>query len=78
MKSWYIIFFQCPILPEVYFRSFDLSIFNGMFADLKEPVSDDVIEAYKFAFRDKGIVRAGNTKGGSFTVPLTSCLTDLD
>ncbi len=23
-------------------------------------------------------VRAGNTKGGSITVPLTSCLTDLD
>jgi hypothetical protein len=25
-----------------------------------------------------GIVRSGNTKGGSITVPLTSCLTGLD
>jgi hypothetical protein len=27
---------------------------------------------------DTGIDRAGNTKGGSITVPLTSCLTGFD
>jgi len=26
----------------------------------------------------EGKVKAGNTKGGSITVPLTSCLTGLD
>ena len=58
LKSWYIIFFQCPLLPEIFFRSFDLSIFNGMFADLKDPVEPEIIEAYKYAFRDKGRNRA--------------------
>jgi hypothetical protein len=28
--------------------------------------------------KDRKIVRAGNTKAGSITVPLTSCLTGLD
>ncbi len=28
--------------------------------------------------REKTMVQPGNTKGGSITVPLTSCLTDLE
>jgi hypothetical protein len=28
--------------------------------------------------RREGLVQSGNTKGGSITVPLTSCLTGLD
>jgi hypothetical protein len=42
----------------MYFRSFDMGIFNAMFGDLKDPVDDDVIEAYKFAFRNRGIPAA--------------------
>jgi hypothetical protein len=31
-----------------------MGMFNAMFKDLKEPVDDEVIEAYKFAFRNTG------------------------
>jgi hypothetical protein len=31
-----------------------MGMFNAMFKDLKEPVDDEVIEAYKFAFRNPG------------------------
>lgn len=57
LKSWYILFFQCPMIPEFYIRSFDLGMFNAMFSDLKEPVSDDIIEAYKYTFRDSGLIQ---------------------
>jgi hypothetical protein len=54
LKSWYIIFFQCPYLPEIFFRSFDLLIFEEMFKDLSHPVDADIIEAYKYAWRKSG------------------------
>ena len=58
LKSWYIFFFQCPILPEMYFRSFDLAMFDGLFADLRDPVEPEIIEAYTYAFRDKATATA--------------------
>ena len=52
LKSWYIGFFQCPWLPEMYMRLGDMALFNGMFADMNKPIDNETIEAYKFAFRD--------------------------
>ena len=34
-----------------------MGIFDAMFKDLKEPVDPEIIEAYKYAFRDKGMTR---------------------
>lgn len=51
LKSWYIIFFQCPYLPEIFLRSFDLLMFDEMFKDLSHPVDAEIIEAYKYAWR---------------------------
>jgi pimeloyl-ACP methyl ester carboxylesterase len=49
-----MLFFQSPAIPEVFLRSEDLKIFDDIFRnDLSTPASDDVIESYKFAFRDK-------------------------
>jgi hypothetical protein len=31
-----------------------MGIFDAMFKDLKDPVDPEIIEAYKYAFRDKG------------------------
>ena len=45
------------MIPEFCMRSFDLVMFNAMFSDLKEPVSDDIIEAYKYTFRDSGLIQ---------------------
>lgn len=51
-KSWYIFFFQMPILPEWVLSADDMAIFklmsNGKKTD--ENVNDDVIESYKFVF----------------------------
>jgi hypothetical protein len=37
-----------------------------------------LVAAAKIHFEDQALVGAGNTKGGSITVQLTSCLTGLD
>ena len=38
----------------------------------------NVIKAFFFVDKEVRRVKPGNTKGGSITVPLTSCLTGLD
>ena len=68
LKSWYIIFFQCPYLPEIFFRSFDLLIFDAMFKDLSHPVDAEIIEAYKYAWRKPGLTNAPLIPGTSFIV----------
>jgi len=51
LKSWYIVFFQCPILPELNMMAEDMASFTRLFKD--NPNNDDAVkEAYKFAFRD--------------------------
>jgi len=51
LKSWYIIFFQCPVLPELNMMAEDMASFNKLFKD--NPNNDEeVMEAYRFAFRD--------------------------
>ena len=51
LKSWYIIFFQCPVFPELSMMAEDMAAFNRLFKD--NPNNDDEVkEAYRFAFRD--------------------------
>jgi len=51
LKSWYIVMFQCPILPELNMMTEDMASFNRLFKD--NPNNDDEVkEAYRFAFRD--------------------------
>eukprot|EP00090_Calanus_glacialis_P006426 TRINITY_DN15009_c0_g1_i1.p1 TRINITY_DN15009_c0_g1~~TRINITY_DN15009_c0_g1_i1.p1 ORF type:complete len:340 (-),score=66.59 TRINITY_DN15009_c0_g1_i1:155-1174(-) len=51
LKSWYIIFFQCPVLPELSMMAEDMASFNRLFKD--NPNNDEKVkEAYRFAFRD--------------------------
>lgn len=59
LKSWYILFFQCPWLPEIFLRSQDLSLFDGIFQEMKHcPDRENAIEAYKYAFRGKDTATA--------------------
>jgi len=53
LKSWYIIFFQCPILPELSLMAEDMATFKRLFKQVGSMVEDEeTIEAYKFAFKD--------------------------
>ena len=53
--SWYMVFFQCPFLPEIFFRSSDLTIFDGIVKEMKnDDDPEEIKEAYKYAFRDPG------------------------
>jgi len=51
LKSWYIIFFQVPILPELNMLADDIRSFDALFKD--NPNNDEEVkEAYRFAFKD--------------------------
>lgn len=52
LKSWYVIFFQCPILPELNCMSEDMGFFNKIFAEADLHKDEDLLEAFKYAFRD--------------------------
>ncbi len=58
LKSWYVFFFQCPLLPERFLRWGDLAIidscFQSMKADLRGGAAKEEVECYKFTFRDRG------------------------
>ena len=55
LMSWYMVFFQCPFLPEIFFRSSDLTIFDGIVKEMKnDDDPEEIKEAYKYAFRDPG------------------------
>ena len=55
LMSWYMVFFQCPFLPEIFFRSSDLTIFDGIVKEMKNDDNpEEIKEAYKYAFRDPG------------------------
>ncbi|PSB23609.1 alpha/beta fold hydrolase [Stenomitos frigidus] len=57
LKSWYIAFFQLPLLPELLFQFDDFSLleqaFRGMAID-QSAFTDADIEAYKNAFAKRG------------------------
>ena len=52
LKSWYIIFFQCPILPELNALSEDMQFLGGMLADSGLDKDSEEVQAYKYAFRE--------------------------
>ena len=51
LKSWYMVFFQVPVLPELSTLMEDVMIMNGNMKDAKEK-DPEVLEAYKYVFRD--------------------------
>jgi len=51
LKSWYMVFFQCPVLPELFTLMEDVKIMNGNMKDAKEK-DPEVLEAYKYVFQD--------------------------
>eukprot|EP00092_Neocalanus_flemingeri_P011589 GFUD01012490.1.p1 GENE.GFUD01012490.1~~GFUD01012490.1.p1 ORF type:complete len:340 (+),score=69.82 GFUD01012490.1:169-1188(+) len=51
LKSWYMVFFQCPVIPELFTLMEDIKIMEGQMKDAKEK-DKEVLEAYKYAFRD--------------------------
>ena len=55
LMSWYMLFFQCPIIPEFFFTHDDFSILDGIGKDMKDPNLEEVVEAYKYAFRSKSM-----------------------
>lgn len=52
LKSWYIIFFQCPILPELMCMAQDMESFKIFFKDSGCETDEEMMEAFKYAFRD--------------------------
>ena len=60
-QSWYMFFFQCPIIPEIFFCHDDLN--NGFLEGVVEfepndSNSEEILEAYKYAYRNKSMVKA--------------------
>jgi len=51
LKSWYIVFFQVPLLPEINMMMDDIKSFDALFKD-NHNKDDEVMEAYRYAFRD--------------------------
>ncbi|XP_023321986.1 epoxide hydrolase 1 [Eurytemora carolleeae] len=51
-KSWYMLFFQCPVIPELNFLSSDMTFFYGLLRDAGLHKDEELVEAYKFAFND--------------------------
>ncbi|KAH3834325.1 hypothetical protein DPMN_107648 [Dreissena polymorpha] len=54
-KSWYMMFFQVPFVPEFMFSMNDFAAFEAISKSLRNnPPSDDEVEAYKYAFSQPG------------------------
>jgi len=60
LKSWYVFYFQLPVLPEVGFRWNDYAVLESMFADTETPdaFTDEDIERYKSALATPGALTA--------------------
>jgi len=60
LRSWYMFFFQCPYLPEIIFRSNDLTLLITMLAKPPSGCTDpnafteEDIEAWKYTFQQPG------------------------
>lgn len=59
-KSWYILFFQLPWLPEQVLEAGDFRAIDAAFGDMADPdaFTDADVERYKEAFRQPGAPRA--------------------
>jgi len=61
LRSWYILFFQIPWLPEFLLRLGNAKVIGSMFLDMavnKEQFPEDVLEVYRRAARKPGALRA--------------------
>ncbi len=56
LKSWYMLYFQCPAIPDYMLRLGDLHLFIDLHKDFtnQEQVKEEDIEAYKFTYQDRG------------------------
>ena len=52
LKSWYMIFIQSPKIPEAYFKINDYQQLEEIVREVKHANSDEIVEAYKYAFND--------------------------
>jgi hypothetical protein len=59
-RSWYMFFYQSPILPEKMFQADDFAVFHRIFQKKptglvnKELMTDDDIEVFKYTFSQEG------------------------
>lgn len=66
-KSWYMFFFQMPIIPELSMTSLDLIAFDKMFnCRRNDEMTHEYLEAYKYVYSKPGKVFART----QWTVPL--------
>lgn len=55
-RTWYFVFFQMPILPELLFEANDLAIlFKSWDNKFCDTFNEEDLEAYKYVFAKKGI-----------------------
>jgi len=59
MKFWYTVFFQCPLLPELFAMSEDMKVLEDMLADAGLDKDSEEMEAYKYAFREMASLTGG-------------------
>ena len=52
LMSWYMIFFQSPVLPELVIMADDMAFLSLSFRLTGYIQGEEVKEAYKYAFRD--------------------------
>jgi len=52
LKSWYILWFQCPILPELSFLAKDMESVGKIFKNSGFEDDEESLEAWKYAFKD--------------------------
>jgi len=50
LKSWYVLFFQCPVLPELNCMADDNQIFYKFLKDANLHKDEQIVEAFKYAF----------------------------
>ncbi|KAJ0179490.1 hypothetical protein K1T71_005202 [Dendrolimus kikuchii] len=50
LMSWYVFFFQIPVLPEFFFTMQDLSMFDNLFKSNGKNLNTQDIECYKYWF----------------------------
>ncbi|RWS24678.1 epoxide hydrolase 4-like protein [Leptotrombidium deliense] len=53
LMSWYMFFFQLPLLPELLFISRDFNLLTSLFSQI---ATDEEIEAYKYSFSKPGAI----------------------
>lgn len=52
LKSWYILFFQSPVIPELTSMANDMELIVGALKDANLHKDEELVEAFKYSFRD--------------------------